>query len=492
MMREFQKPDIETREGIQIEKPRFEVELRPTRLAEAKPLLSWHYRGKSPIAPRLVLGAYRNGNLIGTAIFNPPLKPLPRFITELFPDVRAEEMLICSRVVVHPNYRGIGISTRLLKEATNRLLKGDTRVCYSLSRMALLVPLFKAAGWTSIKVERDNPRRKQAREVLSQLGYKPHFTMGQFERWLSALKPADRRRVDTVTYDAYPLKNASLFLRCRMPFATVADFSFVSRVKPDRAALEKLRANEPDFSFVPVQKPRKLAVQISFAFRQTQELIKDIKDYDPSKLSDPVLQDDWRIVIAWWARLRRGGRLKYSREQVLNLATKIFNELVKRDKVTFHWDGLTDAGKDLLRACLERTAKEGIYLVPPHGELIAKGEKTAMVKSRAFKLRGFYLLCSGSLCYGWVRFKSRYDSNEYPKRISVKEFKELQHAHCISDEERKAWWGGKGWLYYYPIREFIPLPRPRKFRLPQGAQTFIREVEFLQKFDIKQITPAAL
>ena len=491
-MREFQKPDIEMQRDVPIKKPRFDVELRAAKLGEIQPLLSWHYRGGQPVATRFAFAAYIRENLVGAVIFAHPLNPI-RAMLRLFPELdHQREVVVCSRVVVHPNYRSIGISTQLLRFAVKQAFDKGIKVVYSLSRMALLIPLFKAAGWESLRLSLDSKKRAEARKYLTELGYKPYFTLGEFERWLKGLPPSQRKRLKQVADEVYPFKNASLFLRCRIPFTTTVDFSFASRVRPNKEVLEQLRNEQPDFSF---EKPRlrKLAVNVIVENLRTEEtLIKDISRYDPGKLSDAVLQDDWRIVIAWWARLRRGGKFKYNREQVLDLATKIFNELVKRDKVTFHWEGLTDAGKDLLRECLKRTVKQGLYLVPPHGELIAKGEKTAMVKSRAFKLRGFYLLCSGSLCYGWVRFKSRYDSNEYPKRISVKEFKELQHAHCISDEERKAWWGSKGWLYYYPIREFIPLPKPRRFRLPQGVQTFIREVEFLQKFDIKQITPAAL
>jgi len=63
--------------------------------------------------------------------------------------------------------------------------------------------------------------------------------------------------------------------------------------------------------------------------------IKDIHTYDPRKVSDQVLQDDWRIVAAWFAGLKEGKKLKYREEEVVWLASKILKEIFRRGKVTF-------------------------------------------------------------------------------------------------------------------------------------------------------------
>ena len=41
------------------------------------------------------------------------------------------------------------------------------------------------------------------------------------------------------------------------------------------------------------------------------EFIRDPKNYDPKKLSNEVLADDWRIVLAWWSTKRKGGKVKH-------------------------------------------------------------------------------------------------------------------------------------------------------------------------------------
>jgi len=226
-----------------------------------------------------------------------------------------------------------------------------------------------------------------------------------------------------------------------------------------------------------------------------EPLIKKLKDYDPSILSDAVLSDDWRIVTAWWSTLKEGKPFKYTEDEVFDVARKILNEILKREKITLHFEDMTNAAKDLTLKILESEVKQGLYLVPPHGEMIREGKKTAIIKSKPFGVKGFYLLCEGDRVLGYIRLKDRYDGNPYPKRISLDEFRKLRNEHQISDEERKAWWGDTGWLYYYPIREFIPLPEPKRYKFKKGVQTFIREVEFLSavnSFDISSINPEFL
>jgi len=63
--------------------------------------------------------------------------------------------------------------------------------------------------------------------------------------------------------------------------------------------------------------------------------IKDIHAYDPRKISDQVLQDDWRIVAAWFSSLKEGKKLKYREEEVVWLASRILKEIFRRGKVTF-------------------------------------------------------------------------------------------------------------------------------------------------------------
>jgi hypothetical protein len=69
-----------------------------------------------------------------------------------------------------------------------------------------------------------------------------------------------------------------------------------------------------------------------FEFMDEEELIKDVGAYDPTKMSDSQLADDWRIVSAWYSTKKTGGNIKYSVEDISALACKIYPEIVSRVK----------------------------------------------------------------------------------------------------------------------------------------------------------------
>jgi DNA adenine methylase Dam len=64
------------------------------------------------------------------------------------------------------------------------------------------------------------------------------------------------------------------------------------------------------------------------------ELIKNVNDYDVSKVNDAQLADDWRITNAWYSTyIKAGGKgIKFSKETIVNIAKLIYDEIVKRVK----------------------------------------------------------------------------------------------------------------------------------------------------------------
>lgn len=60
------------------------------------------------------------------------------------------------------------------------------------------------------------------------------------------------------------------------------------------------------------------------------ECIQDPESYDPRKVDNKALADDWRIVLAWYSSYRQTGKFRYSRETIENLASLIFREIRKR------------------------------------------------------------------------------------------------------------------------------------------------------------------
>lgn len=75
-----------------------------------------------------------------------------------------------------------------------------------------------------------------------------------------------------------------------------------------------------------------------------EDFIKEIDTYNPTKLRKKVLLDDWRIVSAWYSTKKRGGKMKYSREEILRLAKQIYKELLRRGVAP----GKTTISKELI------------------------------------------------------------------------------------------------------------------------------------------------
>ena len=68
---------------------------------------------------------------------------------------------------------------------------------------------------------------------------------------------------------------------------------------------------------------------------QVEDFIQDVSNYDPTRVPTDVLKDDFRIALAWYSTKKRGGKIKYSYEEILNLIKIIAQELAKRG-IQFH------------------------------------------------------------------------------------------------------------------------------------------------------------
>jgi hypothetical protein len=121
---------------------------------------------------------------------------------------------------------------------------------------------------------------------------------------------------------------------------------------------------------------------------------------------------------------------------------------------------------------LESRIKNGIYLVVPHGELIYKGEKKAIVKLRKLAaLEDWSILVSGDYAYGFIRCKA-------PREMDLAEFKDLFPSHRVTDNERDAWWKDAKTFFYYEIKDFVPYKEKKAVEVPEGVQVSIKEVKF--------------
>ena len=114
---------------------------------------------------------------------------------------------------------------------------------------------------------------------------------------------------------------------------------------------------------------------------------------------------------------------------------------------------------------------DALYLTPPHGRMAAEGEKRMVVKSRKYDVAGkTYWLASGKQILGTIELDA-------PKAIGLAEFKRRHARHLISEDERKEWWPQARTLYAHRVTRIHRLRNPRPFDLPQGAQTFVKDID---------------
>lgn len=110
----------------------------------------------------------------------------------------------------------------------------------------------------------------------------------------------------------------------------------------------------------------------------------------------------------------------------------------------------------------------GFVVVAPHGEWIADGSKTHLVKSKRYKMAGEPLLVIQRKKALAVIVPGE------PEEISLAEFKRRRGHHLVSEKERKSWWRNKSKFYYYPIQSVRRLRTPVPVEYPQGPQVFVR------------------
>ncbi|MHA1226259.1 MAG: ATP-dependent DNA ligase [Candidatus Hodarchaeales archaeon] len=115
----------------------------------------------------------------------------------------------------------------------------------------------------------------------------------------------------------------------------------------------------------------------------------------------------------------------------------------------------------------------GKILVKPHGTLIWKGKKKAIVSSRKFtKYIGIPVyLIEDNKALGIIEIKEG-------RKINLRKFKELRKFHQISEDERKRWWSKEKFLYYYPIELISKFDPPKEILRPKGAQVWLENVTF--------------
>ncbi|GAH60608.1 unnamed protein product, partial [marine sediment metagenome] len=72
-------------------------------------------------------------------------------------------------------------------------------------------------------------------------------------------------------------------------------------------------------------------------FERLEKLLFKLEGYDPGKINDKQLNDDLRIVAAKWSSILQGKKTEFKdKEECINFAEEVMQEVLKRGKITFH------------------------------------------------------------------------------------------------------------------------------------------------------------
>ncbi|MFQ5910955.1 MAG: MBL fold metallo-hydrolase, partial [Thermoplasmata archaeon] len=115
-------------------------------------------------------------------------------------------------------------------------------------------------------------------------------------------------------------------------------------------------------------------------------------------------------------------------------------------------------------------------LVKPHGDLLAKREKTLIVKSKPFErlaLLPLFVVQNECIIAEIVLAK--------PREISLTEFKALRSKHKISEEELGKWWPSVDKLYSYEFQLLEVYDEPIEVAYPVGPQIVVRKYRFIDE-----------
>ncbi|MDP8238352.1 MAG: hypothetical protein P9X24_04625 [Candidatus Hatepunaea meridiana] len=253
--------------------------------------------------------------------------------------------------------------------------------------------------------------------------------------------------------------------------------------------------------------------QLTTVMTQAQESIAALEEGkidipDIPTLDNEQLIEWWSKIINLFADLEDPGKTSQLTEQdITNTAIEIYREIrsrVRNNKMVFDitlesfppipramlaktLHGLATVDRKFLRrdaAITQRKAEtwtrkiaptpalKGIFLVEPHSELMWKGEKKVMVKSKDFDVEDKqYYLVDNNKCYGIVEFKN-------VREIDQKEYDKLAPRHKITPEEKKKWaktspsWREEPY-YAYDFDWVEKFKEPRDSEVPHGTQVFV-------------------
>lgn len=135
-------------------------------------------------------------------------------------------------------------------------------------------------------------------------------------------------------------------------------------------------------AFYPLRNPKQIKIpqgvqtvqekvkmdSLSFAKSDLKDFIRNIQNYDPTKLTKLQIADDFRILCAWYSSLKKGkAPLNITKEKLLALAERIVRDMLRRG-FKFHKEKMKPSSVELVGLVSKKVGLKDFWLTIHHGD----------------------------------------------------------------------------------------------------------------------------
>lgn len=189
--------------------------------------------------------------------------------------------------------------------------------------------------------------------------------------------------------------------------------------------------------------------------------------------TEPTMDNPWNYtddqILECWENLQTCAETKGP-----EFLVSLFYVSVNSRSLKFDPDRMAPEQLTFLLRMLERYTQTAIIVSPTEVKQYKAGEKMATVKSREIPgLTSFNLVIGKDKAYGYIRFRD-------PDFLSIDELSERTAEHGLTNKDIEKLWPERKGLYLYPVKEFIPFPKPRDIDPIEGNQPIIQNVTLMK------------
>lgn len=194
--------------------------------------------------------------------------------------------------------------------------------------------------------------------------------------------------------------------------------------------------------------------------------IRDTESYDASEMTDGQLKDDWCLVSDWYSMHKDGKPIKFTEEQMLDLAGKALSETFTRGISTFTPSQMKKHSEELFWLTADSLVNRGLVVAESHIKRIIQGKKTLIIKPDKFKINTkepLWLISRGNAS-AILQLKS-------VKELRLDQLADLAERHLVSEEERKQWWPDVDTFYAYDFN-LLARFKSKETNVPEDSGTW--------------------